>query len=59
MLNFVGLDRYNKLGVMFNYDNDRLVYDGAAYREILQKYPHSAEAAEARTLLEKLKPIKK
>ncbi len=59
MLNFVGLDRYNKLGIMFNYDNDRLVYDGAAYREILRQYPRSAEAAEARVLLEKLKPVKK
>ncbi len=59
MLNFVGLDRYNKLGVTFNYDNERLVYDGAAYREILQKYPRSVEAAEARTLLENLKPVKK
>jgi hypothetical protein len=59
MLNFVGLDRYNKLGVTFNYGDDRLIYDGAAYREILQKYPRSAEATEARTLLEKLMSGKK
>ena len=59
MLNYVGLDRYNKLGVKFNYDSDRFVYDGAAYREILRKYSHSPEAAEARMLLEKLMPVKK
>lgn len=59
MLNYVGLDRYNKLGVTFNYDSDRLIYDGAAYREILQKYPRSAEAVEARALLGKLTPVKK
>ncbi|MBS1806843.1 MAG: hypothetical protein JST84_01470 [Acidobacteria bacterium] len=56
MLNYVGLDRYNKLGITFDYDeaNSRLVYDGGAYREILKKYGRSAEAAEASARLEKL-----
>lgn len=57
MLNYVGLDRYNKLGVTFDYDeaNGRLIYDGGAYREILKSYPRSQEALEARTQLEKIK----
>lgn len=56
MLNYVGLDRYNKLGVTFDYDEEhgQLVYDGSAYREILKKYPRSAEAVEAKARLEKL-----
>lgn len=57
MLNYVGLDRYNKLGITFDYDeaNQRLIYDGGAYREILKKYSRSAEAIEAKARLEKLK----
>jgi hypothetical protein len=45
-LNFVGLDRYNRLGVMFDYDAkaDRIVYDGEAFRELQRRYPKSAEA---------------
>lgn len=45
-LNFTGLDRYNRIGVMFDYDQsaDRIVYDGVAYRELLRRYPNSAEA---------------
>jgi hypothetical protein len=58
MLNYVGLDRYNKLGVTFDYDETKgqLIYDGAAYQEILRKYPRSVEAAEAKARLEKLTP---
>jgi hypothetical protein len=57
MLNYVGLDRYNKLGITFEYDEarERLVYDGDAYRELLKKYPRSPEAAEANTRLTTLK----
>lgn len=57
MLSYVGLDRYNKLGIMFDYDeaNERLMYDGSVYREILKQYPRSQEAIEARARLEKLK----
>jgi hypothetical protein len=56
MLNYVGLDRYNKLGITFDYDEatNQLVYDGGAYHEILKRYPRSAEAAEAKARLEKL-----
>jgi hypothetical protein len=54
LLNYVGLDRYNRIGVTFDYDaaSDRIVYDGAAYRELARRYPRSAEAKE---LLEKSK----
>ncbi|HEX4950660.1 MAG TPA: hypothetical protein VFZ34_28615 [Blastocatellia bacterium] len=57
LLNYVGLDRYNKLGITFEYDatSERLMYDGGAYQEILKKYPRSPEANEARARLERLK----
>ncbi len=56
MLSFNGLDRYNRAGVTFDYDEarDLIVYDGAAYRELLRRYPRSAEAAIARERLAKL-----
>ena len=56
VLSFNGLDRYNRAGVTFDYDeaSDRIVYDGAAYRELLRRYPRSAEAALARERLDKL-----
>lgn len=49
-LNFTGLDRYNRIGVMFDYDQsaDRIIYDGAAYRELLARYTNSAEAETAK-----------
>jgi hypothetical protein len=52
-LNFAGLDRYNRIGVTFDYDaaSDRIVYDGAAYRELLRRYPRSAEAQAAQARL--------
>jgi hypothetical protein len=54
MLNYVGLDRYNRISVMFDYDaaSDRIVYDGAAYRELARRYPRSDEAQVARKRLE-------
>ncbi|HEU0175892.1 MAG TPA: SH3 domain-containing protein [Blastocatellia bacterium] len=53
MLNYAGLDRYNRIGVTFDYDaaSDRIVYDGAAYRELLRRYPRSAEAQTAQARL--------
>lgn len=52
-LNFAGLDRYNRIGVMFDYDAkaDRIVYDGEAFRELQRRYPKSAET---QTVMEKL-----
>lgn len=53
LLNYVGLDRYNRIGVTFDYDeaSDRIVYDGAAYRQLLRRYPRSDEAQAAREKL--------
>jgi hypothetical protein len=61
MLNYAGLDRYNRIGVTFDYDatSDRIVYDGAAYRELLRRYPRSAEAQTARERLGKLTVFEK
>lgn len=54
--NFNGLDRYRKLdfNFVFNQNAKQFYYDGKVWREILQKYPASAEAAEARKRLESL-----
>jgi hypothetical protein len=56
-LNFVSLDRYRKLGIvfLFNSNTKNFHYDGASWREILKKFPHSAEAAEAQKRLDSLK----
>jgi hypothetical protein len=53
-LNDASLDRYNRLGITFVYDEDadRLRYDGWAYRELLARYPRSVEAAAARARLQ-------
>jgi hypothetical protein len=52
--NYNGLDRYRRLGVLFDFDADTKSYryDGAAYREILRRHPRSPEAVEARQRLE-------
>ncbi len=54
-LNFAGLDRYNRAGVTFDYDQaaERIVYDGEAYRELLRRYPRSEEAKQVRSRMEK------
>jgi len=54
-LNFVGLDRYNRIGVSFEFDAlaDRIVYDGEAYRELAKKYPKSSEVQTAKDKLSK------
>lgn len=53
-LNFAGLDRYNRIGVMFEYDAkaDRIVYDGAAYKDLLRRYPRSEDIDIARKRLD-------
>jgi hypothetical protein len=59
-LNYNGLDRYNRQGVKFVFDESTKTfhYDGAALREILRRYPQSKEAEEARKMLEKLEVVK-
>jgi hypothetical protein len=48
-----GLDRYSKLGIAFDFEpaTSEFVYDGRAYRQILKRFPNSAEAALARKRL--------
>ena len=59
-LNYNGLDRYNRAGVKFVFDESTKTfhYDGAALREILRRYAQSKEAPDARKMLEKLDTIK-
>ncbi len=56
-LNFVSLDRYRKLGIvfLFNSNTKNFHYEGANWREIIVKYPKSAEAVEAQKRLDSLK----
>lgn len=64
-LNYAGLDRYRRLGLIFvfNPDTKQLHYDGAAWEAIRRDFPKSDEAAEAKTRLdslrEKMKPMPK
>jgi len=55
-LNHTGLDRYNRQGVMFVFDKTtkRFHYDGAAWRELIRRYPRSSQAAEAKKRLDLL-----
>ena len=57
-LNYSGLDRYNLQGVGFVFveRSRRLHYDGAAWREIVRRYPRSFEAEEARKRLAQSSP---
>ena len=56
-LNYNGLDRYNRQGVTFTFDREKMQfhYDGAAWREIVRKYRNSPEATEAVKRLANLK----
>ena len=49
-LNDPGLDRYNRLLVTFDFDasSGNYVYDCKAYKEIIKRFPQTAEAATAR-----------
>ncbi|HKO42254.1 MAG TPA: hypothetical protein VJU84_03120 [Pyrinomonadaceae bacterium] len=52
-LNYSGLDRYNRQGVNFVFDQSqkRFRYDGEGWRELVHRYPDSPQAAEARRRL--------
>lgn len=56
-LNFVSLDRYRKLGVIFTFNSATKLfhYDGASWAEIVAKFPASTEAVEAQKRLDSLK----
>src|SRR5882724_5068628 len=53
-LSDAGLDRYSKLGVVFDFNEatGEFVYDGKAYREVLRRFPDGEEASLARQRLE-------
>ena len=55
-LNYTGLDRYNRQGItfVFNKLTKRFHYDGAAWRELIRRYPQSPAAAEAKMKLDSL-----
>ena len=55
-LNYSGLDRYNREGIMFTFDRSskQFHYEGGTWREILRQYPHSREAIEAQKRLQNL-----
>ena len=48
-LNHPGLDRYNRqrVGFVFDKSTKRFHYDGAAWRELIRRYPRSPQAIEA------------
>jgi hypothetical protein len=56
-LNYVSLDRYRKLGIVFLFDSAtrQFHYDGASWKEIVAKFPAATEAAEAKNRLDALK----
>lgn len=56
-LNFVMLDRYRKLNIvfLFNSYNRNFHYDGAGWKAIVQKFPAAAESIEAQKRLNSLK----
>ena len=53
-LNYTGLDRYNRQGITFVFVQSTKCfhYDGAAWRELIHRYPNSQAAAEAKIKLD-------
>ena len=56
-LNFVSLDRYRKLGILFLFNSAtrQFHYDGASWKEIIAKSANSPESVEAQKRLDSLK----
>jgi hypothetical protein len=56
-MNYSGLDRYRRLGFgfLFNVGTKNFHYDGGVWRELLGKFPRSAEAGEAQKRLDALR----
>jgi hypothetical protein len=55
-LNYVGIDRYRKLGITFRFNpaTKAYYYDGASWRKLIEKFATSPEAAEARKRLDSI-----
>lgn len=58
-LNYSGLDRYRRQGIVFTFDaaTKQYIYDGAAWREIVRRHPRSPEAAQANQRLKSLPAV--
>ncbi|MGH9945744.1 MAG: hypothetical protein ACRD6X_00925, partial [Pyrinomonadaceae bacterium] len=56
-LNYVGLDRYRKLGIKFkfNAETKSYYYDGGSWHELVEKFASAPEATEARKRLDSLR----
>jgi len=56
-LNYVGLDRYRKLGITykFNPSTKQYYYNGGSWVELAEKFPASAEAAEAKKRIDSVR----
>lgn len=56
-LNDAALDRYSKLRIVFDFNEQtrEYIYDGRAYRDLLSRSPHSEEALLARQRLGRVK----
>lgn len=56
-LNYVKLDRFRKLGVIFLFNSitKQFHYDGGSWAEIIKKFPGTTEAAEAQKRIDSLK----
>ena len=56
-LNFVSIDRYRRLGILFLFNPavKAFHYDGASWKQIVKKYPASSEAVEAQKRIDSLK----
>jgi hypothetical protein len=52
-LNYTGLDRFNRQGIRFIFDKStkHFHYDGAAWRELVRRYPKTSQADEAQKRL--------
>lgn len=56
-LNYVGLDRYRKIGIifLFNPETKKFYYEGSAWKEVIRSAPNSPEAAEAQKRIDILR----
>ena len=55
-LNYVGLDRYRRLGILFLFNpaTRQYHYNGASWKELTKKYPATSESTEAQKRLDSL-----
>lgn len=58
-MNYNGLDRYRRQGIAFLFDERtrQFHYNGESWRELVRRYPRSAEVTEARKRLDTLNSI--